>query len=186
MIYFACAVICPLAIHESRKWLLIKDIFQFKKWRFSFLTSESKRLIPHQSSGSDWSLVGDFQKAAFGCMPERNSIDQCKVELSVSLGRHCLRFSVQSKTCMFLIIASVIRNWHVNRGIWPKSEPLDTPTTQNEELPVINRNDGQSNEKPHPPVQRPGNPVGHEPRHHLAQDENRPNLPAPDPPGQLS
>jgi len=27
MIYFARAVIRPLAIHESRKWLSIKDIF---------------------------------------------------------------------------------------------------------------------------------------------------------------
>lgn len=187
MIYFACAVICPLAIHESRKWLLIKDIFQFKKWRFSFLTSESKRLISHQSSGSDWSLVGDFRKAAFGCMPERNSIDQCKVELSVSLGRHCLRFSVQSKTCrcMFLTIASVTRTWHVNRGTWPKSEPLDTPTTQSEELPVITRNGGQSNEEPHPSILRSRNPAGHEPRHYLAQDENRPNLSAPNSIGQL-
>lgn len=67
MIYFACAVICPLAIHESRKWLLIKDIFQFKKWRFSFLTSESKRLIPYPSFGGEWSLVGDFRKKLLSC-----------------------------------------------------------------------------------------------------------------------
>ena len=94
MIYFACAVICPLAIHESRKWLLIKDIFQFKKWRFSFLTSESKRLIPYPSFGGEWSLVGDFRKTAFVSVPERKSIAQCEVELSVSLGQQCLRFSV--------------------------------------------------------------------------------------------
>jgi len=51
MIYFARAVIFPLAIHESRKWLLIKDIFQFKRWRFRFLASDSKQLIPYPSFG---------------------------------------------------------------------------------------------------------------------------------------
>ncbi|WP_147456200.1 hypothetical protein [Aquitalea palustris] len=65
MIYFARAVICPLAIHESRKWLLIKDIFQFKRWRFSFLASESKQLIPYPSFGGEWSLVGQFRRSGF-------------------------------------------------------------------------------------------------------------------------
>ena len=65
MIYFARAVICPLAIHESRKWLLIKDIFQFKRWRFSFLASESKQLIPYPSFGGEWSLVGQFRRSDF-------------------------------------------------------------------------------------------------------------------------
>jgi hypothetical protein len=71
---------------------LIKEIFQFKRWRFKFLASESKQLIPYPSFGSDWSLVGDFRKAAFVFMPERKSIDQCEVELSVSSGEAALAF----------------------------------------------------------------------------------------------
>jgi len=88
MIYFARAVIFPLAIHESRKWLLIKDIFRFKRWRFRFLASDSKQLIPYPSFGGEWSLVGDFRKKLLSCpCPSGSQSTNAKLNCPFHWGR---------------------------------------------------------------------------------------------------
>jgi hypothetical protein len=97
MIYFARAAFCPLATHESRKWLLIKDIFQFKRWRFRFLASESKQLIPYPTFGGDWSLVGDFRKSCFRIRARAEVNRPMRVEPSVSLGAAVLAFPSKVK-----------------------------------------------------------------------------------------
>ena len=65
MIYFARVAFFSLATHEFRKWLSIKDIFQFKSWRLIFLAPESKQLISYPLFGSQWSWVGSFRKIRF-------------------------------------------------------------------------------------------------------------------------